>query len=84
MEFVIPKGLDFAFTIKVMDKENKVPQNLDTLTKATLTILNKETQAKMMSIDMTASTTVLGLLECIIPKAKTAMLEIKRAGVEDN
>lgn len=83
-DFTIPKGLDYTFVIKVLQKNTQSPQSLVSLSSAKLIVFSKEDLKTVFNIDMVVSNAVNGVLKCTIPTAKTSLLKVFRGRKEEN
>ena len=84
-EFVIPKGKEFEFTIKVIESDSFIAQNLSSVVVTpTLKIVDKAAPtATVISVNLTVTDAVNGMLEGTIPPEQTALLDYLRGGAED-
>lgn len=83
-DFIIPKGSDFTFTIKVIEKDSFLAQDLTNMDTATIEVFKIEDFCKMFTTTMTVQDALNGILEGTMIAANTATLAVTRGGVEDN
>ena len=50
-DFVIPKGLDFKFTVQIMEEDSFLPQVLDGFSDGTLTLIRLDTMATTVGVN---------------------------------
>lgn len=83
-DFVIPKNKDFTFTLKVMERDSFLAQDLTNMSTASMVVFNTETQA-----DTTAVTTLVvvdalnGVLKGTMIASETDKLDVARGPKED-
>ena len=77
-DFIIPKGKAYTFTIKVMEKDSFLPQDLTYTATATIELLLLSTGASVFTTVMTVDNALNGVLKCTIPTAQTDLLTIDR------
>jgi len=82
-DLVIPKGKEFEFTIKVMEKDSFLAQNLENVDTATLTILGIVTQEAVTTTPLTVLDSSNGVLKGSIPASETSKLTVHRGPAED-
>ncbi len=83
-DFVIPKGKEFSFTIKVIEKDSFLAQDLTNMDTASLEIFGVEASCSMFTTALTVTDALNGLLEGTIPDTDTATLDVLRGPKEDN
>lgn len=78
-DFIIPKGKDYTFTVKVMENESFIPQDLTTIASATIDIVNSATSVKLFTVSMyIVVDAVNGLLKFTLPAVNTAAMISER------
>jgi len=90
-DFVIPKGREFEFTIRVIEADSFLPQNLSQAVGATLTLVKKSNpEVTVLSTVLTVTDAVNGILTGTIPATTvgdavgTADLDYLRGKAEDD
>lgn len=83
VDFIIPKGKDYTFTIKVMEKDSFLPQDLTNMSTATIEVLLATTSCSVFITNMTVQDAINGVLECTIPLAQTDLLVGERGDKVD-
>jgi len=83
VDFVIPKGETFEFSIKVISKDSFLAQDLTNMNTAVFRLIDIATQALITTIDMTVVDTLNGILKGTIANIETATLNIFRGAAED-
>jgi hypothetical protein len=84
-DFIIPKGKEYVFTVKVMENDTFLPQDLTNMTLAKFELVDMDTLVSALSV---TSTTIIGdpvngTLEFILPALSTAALRYERGGKVD-
>ena len=82
-DFIIPKGQDFEFSIRVIEKDSFLAQDLTNMDSAVFRLIDIVTQELVTSVDMTVVDALNGVLKGTIPSTDTAMLSILRGPAED-
>jgi len=82
-DFIIPKGSDFSFTIKVIEHDSFIAQDLTNMTAATLKIIKTVDQCTILTTTMSVTDAINGMLEGTILAADTDLLEVVRGAPED-
>lgn len=76
--FTIPKNKDYTFTLKVMEKDSFLPQDLTNMSAASIEVLLASTACSLFTTTMTVLDALNGVLECTIPAAQTGLLTVER------
>lgn len=82
-EFIIPKGKDYTFTIKVMEKDSFLPQDLTNMSTAVIDVILASTSCSVYTTSMTVLDAANGVLTCTMPEAQTALLTSDRGDAVD-
>jgi len=82
-DLVIPKGKDYTFTVKVIEKNSFLAQDLTTMTSATMNLIDIVTGANVVTVTMTVKDAINGLLHGTITAADTGNLTVTRGPKED-
>ena len=78
-DFIIPKGEDYLFTIKVIEKDSFLPQDLTTMTSATIEFSDLETLATLFTATTTGVIDELnGLLGFELTAEQTELMRYDR------
>jgi hypothetical protein len=84
-DFNIPKGKEYVFTVKVMENDSFIPQDLTTMTLAQFELVNSTTLVTALSV--TSTTTIgaptNGTIEFTLPALGTAALIYERGDKVD-
>lgn len=84
-DFIIPKNRDFDFTLKVIENDSFLAQDLTNMSTATMTIIDASTQESMaVAVVLTVSDATNGIISGSIAAAETNKLNVSRGKVEDN
>ena len=82
--FVIPKGKDFDFTIKVMQQDSFLPEDLTDMQVATFSLIKKDTQTyvhtSLTNISLIVVDAINGNLKGSIPGSATVLLDATGRG----
>ena len=81
--FTIPKNKDYTFTLKVMEKDSFLPQDLTNMSTANIEILLASTGCSVYVTAMTVLDALNGVLQCTMPLAQTDLLTIERGDKVD-
>lgn len=81
--FTIPKGKDYTFTLKVMEKDSFLPQDLTDMNAASIEILLASTGCTVYTTAMTVLDAVNGVLTCTMLLAQTDLLTVERGDKVD-
>jgi hypothetical protein len=84
-DFIIPKGKEYIFTVKVMENDSFIPQDLTTMTLAQFELVDLVTLVSTLSV---TSTTIIGgavngTIEFTLPAASTTALNFERGAKVD-
>jgi hypothetical protein len=85
-DFIIPKGKEYKFTVRVIEKDSFLPQDLTTMTSTTVELIQRSTGCKVESV--TPVTTIVldainGMLEVTMPSGYTDALVVERGDAVD-
>ena len=85
-DFIIPKGKEYKFTVRVIEKDSFLPQDLATMTSVTVELINRSTGCAVddtTPIAVTVLDALNGMLTVTMPAAYTALLEVERGDKVD-
>lgn len=82
-EFIIPKGKEYTFTIKVMERDSFIAQTLTSVGEVTVEFLLTSTSTSVFDTTMTVANAVDGVLQCTLTAAETALLTTERGDKVD-
>ena len=84
-DFIVPKGIDYTFTIKVMENESFIPHDLTTITAAKIDIIDIATSVKLFTVSTyVVVSAVEGTLKFVLPAVDTVnMLSARGDKVDD-
>ena len=77
-EFIVPKNKDYPFTMKVMEKDSFLPQDLTNMATATIEFILLSTSCTVFTAAMTVLDAINGVLECTLLAADTNLLTVLR------
>jgi len=83
MDFVIPKGADFDFTIKVLQEESYLPQDLTNMEQAVFKLFDIKTMQLAHTAILTVKNAAGGCLQGHIPASVTETFKVERGPKED-
>ena len=84
-DFIIPSNKDFEFTLKVMENDSFLPQDLTDMSTATMVLFDKATTtATTVAISLSVVDAVNGIIKGSIAAAETDKLDISRGPKEDD
>ena len=86
-DFIIPKGRDYVFTVKILDKESFLPRDLAAMTDLIVDFIDNATNCSVDSGDVVVTYEVLnalnGLVKVTVPNAYTSLLTSERGDKVD-
>jgi len=82
-DFVIPKGQDFEFAIKVIEKDSFLPQDLTNMNTAEFRLIDIKDMSLVHNSNMTVVDALNGILKGSISSTVTGILSISRGPQED-
>ena len=85
-DFIIPKGKEYKITVRVIEKDSFLPQNLTTMVSATVGLISKSTGCAVNGttpITVTVLDALNGMLTVTMPAAYTTILEVERGDKVD-
>ena len=82
-DFIIPKGKDFAFTIKVIEKDSFLPQDLTNMLSATIDFFSAADGCKVHTVTLVVVDALNGVLKGTMPPADTNLFIVDRGAKED-
>ena len=85
-DFIIPKGKEYKFTVRVIEKDSFLPQDLATMVSATVELINSSTGCAVddtTPITVTVLDALNGMLSVTMPADYTALLEVERGDKVD-
>lgn len=86
-DFIIPKGRDYVFTVKILDKDSFLPRDLTTMTSIVIDFVDNTTNCSVDAQGAVVSYTVInalnGLVKVTVPSAYTSLLTSERGDKVD-
>ncbi len=82
-DFVIPKGQDFEFSIKVIEKDSFLAQDLTNMSTAKFRLIKLDDSSLVTTIDMVLVDATNGILKGSIANTVTSTLVLDRGSKED-
>jgi len=77
-DFTVPQNKDFTFTVKVMEKDSFLPQDLTNMDTANIEFTDIVTMCSIFSTPMTVTDALNGGLVSTLLAADTALLTVER------
>ena len=82
-DFVIPKGETFEFSIKVIEKDSFLAQDLTNMNSAVFRLIKLDNSSLVGSYGITVIDALNGILKGSIPSTDTSVLDVNRGPAED-
>ena len=86
-DFIVPKGREYTFTVKILDKESFLPKDLATMSAMTVDFISNTTNCKVDDTGNEISYTIVnalnGLVKVTVPAGFTNLLEGERGDKVD-
>ena len=84
MDFTIPKGSDFDFTIEVKNDDGIGAKDLTTFSNGTFTVYETATGVVVTTVAVSVLDALNGIIAGTIPAATTSLLEVLRGDEVDD
>lgn len=86
-DFIVPKGRDYVFTVKILDKDSFLPRDLATMTSIVVDFIDNTTNCSVDAQGAVIAYEVLdalnGLVKVTVPSVYTSLLTSERGDKVD-